>query len=304
MDSVSRICILTPVYNRAEAIKRLYASLLRQTSKEFVWLVIDDGSTDGTCEWFERTRSEDCGFIIRYYLKEHGGKHTALNFAHELIQEEYVVVVDSDDELTPSAVQEMLSIWAEHAEDSTVAGVTFQRGRLSDGLVLDQYFKGVKRSTYANELNSGMSGDHCETFRRERFCSCKFPVFEKEQFVGEGAMWFLVSKGYDVIYSDSVVYLCEYRSDGLTKSGRAMRVNNPWGGMWHANTMTDPAFKPSIRIKNMLLFDCYAVIAKCTMKEARLMARNGLLSSALWPMGVLLGSYWKKRYVKGNASKS
>ena len=38
------VTVLTPTYNRADKLKALYDSLMKQTSKDFKWLVIDDGS--------------------------------------------------------------------------------------------------------------------------------------------------------------------------------------------------------------------------------------------------------------------
>ena len=40
----------TPTYNRKDLLLRLYESLKRQTFRDFVWLIVDDGSTDGTKE--------------------------------------------------------------------------------------------------------------------------------------------------------------------------------------------------------------------------------------------------------------
>ena len=42
------LTIFTPAYNRAHTIDRTYQSLIRQTCKDFLWLIVDDGSTDGT----------------------------------------------------------------------------------------------------------------------------------------------------------------------------------------------------------------------------------------------------------------
>ena len=54
------LTVFTPTYNRAHTLPRTYESLLRQTCKDFEWLVIDDGSTDGTAGlvrgWIEENR--------------------------------------------------------------------------------------------------------------------------------------------------------------------------------------------------------------------------------------------------------
>ena len=47
------VTILTPTYNRAHTLPRVFESLQNQTFKDFEWLVIDDGSTDKTKELVE-----------------------------------------------------------------------------------------------------------------------------------------------------------------------------------------------------------------------------------------------------------
>ena len=47
------LTVFTPTYNRKHTLPRTYESLCRQTCSDFEWLVIDDGSSDGTREWIE-----------------------------------------------------------------------------------------------------------------------------------------------------------------------------------------------------------------------------------------------------------
>ena len=53
------ITIITPSYNRAYIIRKAYESLLVQTSKDFEWLIIDDGSKDNTKEVAEEFIKEN-----------------------------------------------------------------------------------------------------------------------------------------------------------------------------------------------------------------------------------------------------
>ena len=48
------LTIFTPTYNRAHTIGRTYESLKKQNCKEFIWLIIDDGSTDNTSKLVEQ----------------------------------------------------------------------------------------------------------------------------------------------------------------------------------------------------------------------------------------------------------
>lgn len=97
------LTVLTPAYNRRKGLQKLFESLLAQTNKNFEWLIVDDGSTDDTSLFVQQWVS--CKeFSIRYYKKENGGKHTALNYSLDKISTPLVFIVDSDDYLTSDAV--------------------------------------------------------------------------------------------------------------------------------------------------------------------------------------------------------
>ena len=80
-----KLTILTPTYNRGGELSQLYDSLKNQTCKDFEWVIVDDGSKDNTHEVVKAWLS-DSDFPIRYFFKENGGKHTALNYADNRIR--------------------------------------------------------------------------------------------------------------------------------------------------------------------------------------------------------------------------
>ena len=102
------VTIITPTYNRAGLLKKLYDSLEKQTKKDFVWLIVDDGSIDNTKE-IVREISDCATFNIQYIYKENGGKHTALNLGIKTIQTELAMIVDSDDQLLSNAVEDIIT---------------------------------------------------------------------------------------------------------------------------------------------------------------------------------------------------
>lgn len=105
------ITVFTPTYNRAHCLRRCYESLKKQKNKQFQWLIIDDGSTDGTEALVKQWQLEDNNFSILYYWKENGGKYTAYNKAVELIDTELWICIDSDDWLEDNAIETILSFW-------------------------------------------------------------------------------------------------------------------------------------------------------------------------------------------------
>ena len=82
------LTIFTPAYNRGHTLPRTYASLRRQDCKDFIWLVVDDGSTDNTAELVKVWQEEETEFEIRYLYKENGGMHIAQNAAYANIDTE------------------------------------------------------------------------------------------------------------------------------------------------------------------------------------------------------------------------
>ena len=122
------LTVFTPSYNRADLLSRGYKALLRQTSHDFSWIIIDDGSKDNTRElvrsWFDlATMKEDGDHItgvskdspwlqMHYCYKENGGLHTGYNKAIELMDTEICVCIDSDDYMPDDGVEKINSIWA------------------------------------------------------------------------------------------------------------------------------------------------------------------------------------------------
>lgn len=111
-----KFTVLTPTHNRKELLERLYGSLLRQTCRDFVWLIIDDGSTDGTTECVQSWQNES-RIDIEYVWKKNEGKHIALELGFGKIQTPYMLDIDDDDELTEDCVESFLREWKSLEEE-------------------------------------------------------------------------------------------------------------------------------------------------------------------------------------------
>ena len=163
------LTVFTPTYNRKHTIVRTYESLCRQSNNDFDWLIIDDGSSDGTREWVESlgkkisdsgTRFDWMGrvldgeddnhfiiktekFIIKYIYKPNGGLYTGYNVAYNTIQSELCVCIDSDDYMPDDAVEKILKCWKERGGekyagllglDFNIATQKLIGGKFPDGL--------------------------------------------------------------------------------------------------------------------------------------------------------------------------
>lgn len=295
------VTIITPTYNRANLLPACFNSLCRQTSSDFEWLIVDDGSTDDTEQVvasFQNSR-----FPIRFIRKANGGKHTALNASHPYINGKYILILDSDDTLTADAIEKVTCAWTEWDDVREVGILTFLRGKDSNTplCIVSDWNTPVDIMRYRRICVH--SSDCCEVVRTELFRKYPFPVFPNERFLAEGALWGRISHDCKCVYVNQVIYICDYLEGGLTMSGRAMRIRNPLGGMYHANVyMAGKNFLKN-RIKNGLLYTCYGFFAGQTPWE---MAQNCQSRALMWlclPFGWILYLGWKKKYLKEGYGK-
>lgn len=289
------LSIITPAYNRGHLLKNCFESLLAQTDKDFQWIIVDDGSTDNTRDVVKSFGAKE--FEILYVPKENGGKHTALNASHPHIRGRYVLILDSDDTLTSTAVEQIRRGWEGWANNEQVGIVTFLKGPAVGNPNCTGSVSGVPVDILGCKRIVIHSTDCCEVIRRELFLKYPFPVFPGEQFLAEGALWNRVAKTHKCVYINDVIYICEYLEGGLTKSGRAMRIRNPRGGMFSAELGMARNNGLKGRIKNALLYDCYGFFAG--MKPTHILSGTQYTALAAMCMlpGRLLYRYWKRKHM-------
>lgn len=294
-DNDLMVTVLTPTYNRKKELNNLLNSLIEQSISNFQWLVIDDGSDDGTRELFENISKNQYQFCLDYKYKSNGGKHTALNYSHQYIKGKYVVIVDSDDELTPNAIEIIERYWGKYSIDKSIVEIIFQRGR-KIGNVYEAFDKNISDidtiTNYFAATNNGMKGDHCETIKTDEFTKYLFPEYRNEKFIGEGWLWAKIGGDGNIVLVNKVIYVCEYLENGLTKSGRPLRIRNPRGGMSHAEVFLDKRFNNKIRLKNGILYNCYSFFCKSNISKLN----KNFIVSITRPFGYLLFKYWSSKY--------
>lgn len=229
----TKITIFTPTYNRAYIIENLYNSLKRQTNKNFEWLVVDDGSTDNTEELFNKWMSEENDFPIRYYKKENGGKCRAINTALDLAKGKLFFTVDSDDYLTDDAVEKILKWEADLPENESFCGLAGNLGTSNkdtpNTIFDDNYYDGNLLERY-NKID----GERAFVFFTDFHRKYKYPEFEGENFMTEAVVWNrMANDGYKMRFYNDIIWVYEYKEDGLTMAGNSLFTNNPHGyGLW------------------------------------------------------------------------
>ncbi|MBS3200930.1 glycosyltransferase family 2 protein [Turicibacter bilis] len=289
-----KVTILTPTYNRAHTLNKCFESLCNQNCKEFIWLIIDDGSTDNTKEVVNKFL-DITPFDIIYKYKENGGKHTALNTGIEMIKTELTFIVDSDDRLTPDAVEIINTTW-NMIKDKNLCGINFLRGYSEDTVIGDKFpDSDVVDNGIKIQFNYNVKGDKAEVWRTDLLKTFPFPVYGDERFLGENIVWWKIALEYDMYYINKIIYITEYLDGGLSKSGRRLRINSPIGGMENSKVGMNKKFPLKERIKRTWLYIAYGFFANKSILEI-LKNEYFKITFINLPFGFALYKYWKFKY--------
>ncbi len=222
------LTVFTPAYNRAETLKRTYDSLCRQTCKDFLWLVIDDGSSDNTRQlvnsWIEENKIE-----IRYIFQQNQGMHGAHNTAYHNIDTPLNTCIDSDDYMPDDAVEKIIVTWNKYGSDK-LAGLMGLDIRRDGSVIGCRFEKNLVPLTLTDFYLSGGTGDRKLVYRTDVINSYPdYPVFEGEKYVGLDYKYSLIDLDLPLLTLNEPLVVVEYQPDGSSNSMYRQYWRNPRG---------------------------------------------------------------------------
>ena len=228
MNKSYKITVFTPTYNRGYIIAQLYESLKRQSFRDFEWLVVDDGSSDNTKELFAAW-IEEHPFPIRYIPKENGGKCRAINLGLEQAQGELFFNVDSDDYLTSDALEKIAFWESTLPKDGSFCAVSGNLGTAPDVTpnrpLPEEPFDGTAFDRYG-----AVDGERALAFYTDIARRYPYPDCPGEKFMTEAVAWNrMANDGYRIRYYNDIIWIYEYKNDGLTNAGYRLFQENPQG---------------------------------------------------------------------------
>lgn len=264
------ITVFTPTYNRAHLLSRVYKSLCEldfnsnlstellsksksESESTFEWLIVDDGSTDNTEEVVS-------GFIqegkipIRYFKKQNGGKHTAINLGAKEAKGELFWILDSDDSLPKDALSVVAKWWdslddlnidsdvdidsderrskSRSVSKSKIAGICGYMAH-HDGKVIGSPI--VEAGTIVSSLEMRhklhVTGDMMEVWRTDVMREFPFPEIPNERFCPEALVWNRIATKYPLYMIPDVIYYRDYLDGGLTDNIVKIRMKSPIASM-------------------------------------------------------------------------
>lgn len=287
------LTIFTPTYNRKDLLSRCYESLRKQTSNNFEWLIIDDGSTDGTIDYVDRWINERNKFNIRYIYQQNQGMHGAHNTAYENINTELNTCLDSDDYMADYAVEKICSFWIENGSDKYAGFAALDA--FEDGKIIGTELPtDIKSSTLFDLYNKNkVKGDKKLIYRSDLTRKYPYPVFEGERYVGLAYKYYKIDKEYELLLMNEVVYIVEYQQDGSTNNMLRQYIKNPRGfAFYRKENLKNKQGNLIYRLKENIHYVSSSIISR--NKEFINESPSKALTILAIPIGFLLYLYIRK----------
>ena len=291
------LTVFTPAYNRAHTIGRTYESLCRQTSNDFEWLVIDDGSQDNTEELVNGWICE--GRIpIRYIKQKNQGMHGAHNTAYANIATELNVCIDSDDWMPDDAVERMVNFWKENGSEK-YAGIVGLDQRADGSIIGSRFSDSLRETTLSGYYAAGGSGDKKLVYRTDVVKKYpQYPLFPGERYVGLAYLYMLIDSDYELLVLNAPLVVVEYQAEGSSNSMYRQYWNNPRGFAFYRKT--EMCMSPGLKRR---FISCVHYVSSCIISGERDWLKSSpkkLMTLMAAPMGVAL-YMWIKHKVKQGA---
>lgn len=286
------LTVFTVTYNRVHTLPRLYESLLAQQNKNFIWLVVDDGSTDGTKALIEEYQEKTQEFEIKYVYKENGGMHSAHNEAYRHIDTYLCMSIDSDDLVTENAIDTIYKFWNRYGSEK-YAGIIALDCDMK-GKVIGKELPDRKSTTITYYYEHGGYGDKKLVYRTSLMKSTpEYPEFEGEKYFSLRYKYTIIDEEYELLILNKTLCKVDYQEDGSSLTMIKQYKRNPRGFAY----LRIFDMKHDTTIKRNFISCVHFVAESHLAKDRTYFAkspRKGLTVLA-WPLGMLLYGYilWK-----------
>ena len=215
-----KISVITPVYNGALLIHRVWESLKNQTLQNFEWIIIDDGSTDNLDKLINGYIEENIIDITFITNEINRGKHVSVNKGINRAEGEFIIIADCDDRFKDDSLEVFTHTWESiPAKDRhRFCGVRVccedQHGnRISDVLINDPlditmsdafYIHGLRKETWCMVLtDSHKKNPYPEDFKGSHYPEDiiwkKISETKKIRFINKSQRIYYINEGNSIM---------------------------------------------------------------------------------------------------------
>lgn len=286
-----KISVLTPTYNRANLIGRLYKSLVENSkyNVDIEWLIMDDGSTDDTKAIIEGYINEN-KINVQYFHQENQGKMVAINNLVDKADGDLIIECDSDDYFTEYAFKIISEEYCKYKDDTKAYALCFLKYD-QNGNNIGNEFKNDRTTMFDLYFKEGETGEKALVFFTNVRKKYKHELEKGENFVTEARMYHKMDQDYDIICINTSIMICEYQKEGYTQNINKQFSENPFGYYEYFKEILGRDFsgvkfnKRLYAIKHYILFS-YLTKSKKALKNIKSL-ENKILYCILYFPGII-----------------
>lgn len=227
-----KISILTPTFNRAKLLDKLYTSILINSNNsncDVEWLIMDDGSTDNTRIIVDTYIKENI-INVQYFYQENSGKMSAINELVKRCTGDLILECDSDDYLVPETFKIIEDALVQCKDMANIYAMAFlkydQNGNnMGNNFPEDNY----ESSMFDLYFKEGITGEKALVFNSSIRKKFKYRLENGEKFVTEARLHHEMDLHYNIKCFNKKIMICEYKDDGYSKNIDKLFLQNPKG---------------------------------------------------------------------------
>lgn len=284
------LTIFTPSYNRAHLLSRGYEALKKQSCKDFIWLIIDDGSTDNTREVVSSFQDNEHEFEIKYIYKDNGGLHTGYNCAIEHANTELCMCIDSDDWVADDAVETIITLWNQVKQPDCAGIVALDADPTGKPSCIIHGTGYINLNAY--DVTHKWAGDRKLVVRTDLYKSvAPMPSFDGEINFNPQYMHYQISQDHTFYVLNEVICIVDYQDTGMSAGIYRQYVNSPNSfAEYRRMQMTMKPNNWKFILKNAIHYDSSCILAG-RPEDIYSASPYKLLTIAVAPLGLVLACY-------------
>ncbi len=281
--------VFTPAFNRAHTLPRVYEALKAQTYRSFEWLLVDDGSGDGTGELVKQWQREGA-FPIRYYWQENSGKHIAVNRGVEAACGALFLFLDSDDTCVPQALERLKFHWDAIPPDQKerFSAVSSLAQDLQGNLIGSRFpFDPTDSNSLEIRLKYRVSGEKWGFHRTDVLRKFPYPRFGQEKALPESLLWNRIALHYQTRYINEALEIYQPAPDGWGQNSVKLRARNPQGTRFYYReflSLDYPIPKKKL-LREYINYVRYSYHARVGLRRQAAEIPSPVLFLLAWPAG-------------------
>lgn len=293
-----KISVLTATYNRANLLKRLYDSIVKNLNYgvEVEWLIMDDGSIDETQKVVEKFIKED-QLDIQYYSQENSGKMEAINNLVPYSTGDLIIECDSDDYFKDSAFKTIKNHYNELDDDTyALCYLKYDQNECNIG----NLFKEKETTIFDLYFKEGENGEKALVYNARIRKQFQYELENSEKFITEARMHHKMDLKYKMKCFNEPIMICEYQDGGYSKNIIEVFKKYPYGYYEYFKEMFTMDLTGIYFNKRMYMLKHYILFSYLTNRKFNEAFKNvqGIFNQILFTIMYIPGKIATKRKFK------